>query len=220
MSSAQPDARTRDLTFTSGEWEAFGAAIEGRFPDRRAAARTIIGEWLAVNGWQPDGGTIPGDITAQLAAVRATTARVHRQLVFNTPEWEGLTAAAAAAGVPRSVMLRAILRAWIPDSAWEQARTAAGPPPGLTERSAVVLREILRTPGEPRSGGDLAAATETATATVYQMLRRLEEQGWLQGEQEAENPHGRGRPPRTFYTLTPMGLAEARKLLGDTGGDS
>lgn len=159
------------------------------------------------------GGTIPARFRKQIEGV-PVAAPLHRQVAFTDQEWAALAVAAAAARTTRPRLLRAILRAWFPAGAWE-----AGPVtrPGVTRQTMAIITELLRTPDKPRHGADLAAATGVRRVTVYPALRRLEDQGWLTGEQEAENPRGRGIPARTLYTLTPAGLAEARKLAGEPG---
>jgi PadR family transcriptional regulator PadR len=48
--------------------------------------------------------------------------------------------------------------------------------------------------------------------TVYRVLQRLCEAGWVECEWEAENPEP-GKPRRRFYWLTEDGQAGARAVL-------
>jgi PadR family transcriptional regulator PadR len=48
--------------------------------------------------------------------------------------------------------------------------------------------------------------------TVYGVVDRLEDAGWLTGWWEDQNPE-LGRPRRRFYRLTPTGSDAARELL-------
>lgn len=48
--------------------------------------------------------------------------------------------------------------------------------------------------------------------TVYGVLDRLEDAGWIVGEWEQKNPQP-GKPPRRLYRLTGEGVASARELL-------
>lgn len=48
--------------------------------------------------------------------------------------------------------------------------------------------------------------------TVYGVLDRLEDAGWITGHSEARNPEP-GRPPRPFYSLTPDGAVQAKQVL-------
>jgi DNA-binding PadR family transcriptional regulator len=48
--------------------------------------------------------------------------------------------------------------------------------------------------------------------TVYGVLDRLEEAGWISGRWEDENPE-QGKPRRRLYSLTPTGTIGAREIL-------
>lgn len=48
--------------------------------------------------------------------------------------------------------------------------------------------------------------------TVYGVLDRLEDAGWITGEWEVR-PHGQNRPRRRFYRLTAHGVEAARERL-------
>ena len=213
--------RPRDLTFNDLDWAAFAIAAAERYPSRAAAARTVIGDWLTRNNWASGSpGTIPDSILPELARTQASTAGLHRAIRFPDTEWEALTAAAAAARVPYTIMARAIIRAWMPADARDRARTAPGPfPAGVTPMAIAVMRVFLTDPSRPWYGRELAAEAGVKKVTVYPILRRLEERGWLTGEQTAPRQPGTGwRPPRVMYTLTPAGQEEARDLLAAIPG--
>jgi PadR family transcriptional regulator PadR len=60
-------------------------------------------------------------------------------------------------------------------------------------------------------GYDLSKVTGLKSGTLYPILTRLHDGGWLETQwQEATEP---GRPPRHLYRLTPSGLTEAKKAL-------
>ena len=59
-------------------------------------------------------------------------------------------------------------------------------------------------------GYELSKSTGLKSGTLYPLLIRLSEQGFLEAEwREAQRP---GKPPRHAYRLTPSGLALAREL--------
>jgi DNA-binding PadR family transcriptional regulator len=60
-------------------------------------------------------------------------------------------------------------------------------------------------------GYDLSKVTGLKSGTLYPILTRLHDQGWLETRwQEATEA---GRPPRHLYRLTPLGLTAAKKAL-------
>jgi PadR family transcriptional regulator PadR len=74
-----------------------------------------------------------------------------------------------------------------------------------------LLRELLRSPQRWRYGYDLMKETELASGTLYPILARLDEFGWL--ESEWEEPAQPGRPPRRRYRFTSDGRAQAREMV-------
>jgi PadR family transcriptional regulator, regulatory protein PadR len=63
-------------------------------------------------------------------------------------------------------------------------------------------------------GWAIMKATKRSGPTVYGVLDRLEDMGWITGSWESEHPEP-GKPRRRFYSITPTGLAGASKLLHD-----
>ncbi len=85
-----------------------------------------------------------------------------------------------------------------------------GRTPNASKQTHAVLREMLRTPQEWRHGYGLSQDTELKSGTLYPLLIRLKEQGFLEARwEEAERA---GTPPRHVYRLTPSGIAFARSL--------
>ncbi|WP_370132597.1 PadR family transcriptional regulator [Streptacidiphilus sp. EB103A] len=81
--------------------------------------------------------------------------------------------------------------------------------PRLTGLTVRVLA-ILAGASGPCYGRELAHAAGIATGTLYPMLARLIEAGWI--EARWENPaeaEGTGRPRRHYYGLTTEGAAIA-----------
>ncbi len=80
----------------------------------------------------------------------------------------------------------------------------------ITTAVARVLRQFLDEPGAPRYGFDLMRATGLASGTLYVILARLQQAGWLTSVQEEIDPASAGRPPRRLYRLTADGVTTAR----------
>jgi len=73
------------------------------------------------------------------------------------------------------------------------------------------LLAFLETPRSWRYGYDLMKVADVSSGTLYPLLARLAEDGWLESRwQESEHP---GRPPRQLYRLTATGRARARQAL-------
>jgi DNA-binding PadR family transcriptional regulator len=60
------------------------------------------------------------------------------------------------------------------------------------------------------SGAEIGRSTKLASGTLYPILMRLEQEGWLQSEWEAEDPHVLGRPRKRLYHVTALGARNAR----------
>ena len=61
-------------------------------------------------------------------------------------------------------------------------------------------------------GWAIMKATKRSGPTVYGVLDRLEDMGWIEGRWEQSNPDP-SKPRRRFYRLTPTGEMSARDLL-------
>ena len=85
----------------------------------------------------------------------------------------------------------------------------------LTQPTLKVLRFLLETPRQGRSGAEMSKAMKVGSGTLYPMLARLENASWLTSEWEAINPSEAGRPRRRFYRLTAVGQNNARAALAD-----
>lgn len=60
------------------------------------------------------------------------------------------------------------------------------------------------------SGAEIGRATKLASGTLYPLLIRLENAGWLQSRWEREDPRDLGRPRKRFYEITALGAQIAR----------
>jgi PadR family transcriptional regulator PadR len=64
-------------------------------------------------------------------------------------------------------------------------------------------------------GYDLSGRTSLKSGTLYPILARLHDSGWLETKwEESSEP---GRPPRHLYRLTAIGRAETKKLITHNG---
>jgi DNA-binding PadR family transcriptional regulator len=81
--------------------------------------------------------------------------------------------------------------------------------PNSSRQTRALLAAFLERSQTWRHGYDLAKETGLKSGTLYPLLMRLSEQGFLESRwQEAERP---GLPPRHVYRLTATGLALARE---------
>lgn len=83
--------------------------------------------------------------------------------------------------------------------------------------AALDVLEALMGPDEELYGLRIAQNAGRKTGSVYPILARLEEAGWVESCWEREERDERG-PRRRFYHLSPDGLAAARALLTERRG--
>lgn len=84
--------------------------------------------------------------------------------------------------------------------------------PKMTTATMDVLEFLLEGTGK-LYGLKVAQGTGLMTGTVYPILARLEKAGWVTSAwEDDQGPDVRGSR-RRFYTLTPMGRAEAKTVL-------
>jgi DNA-binding PadR family transcriptional regulator len=81
----------------------------------------------------------------------------------------------------------------------------------LTRTATATLLAFLEAPRSWRYGYDLMKVTDLSSGTLYPLLARLTEDGWLESRwEESEVP---GKPPRQLYRLTATGRIQARQAL-------
>jgi len=81
----------------------------------------------------------------------------------------------------------------------------------LTRTTTRALVAFLETPRSWRYGYDLMKVADLSSGTLYPLLARLTDDGWLESRwEESELP---GRPPRQLYRLTAPGRLQARRAL-------
>jgi len=81
----------------------------------------------------------------------------------------------------------------------------------LTRTTTRTLLAFLEAPRTWRYGYDLMKVADLSSGTLYPLLARLAEDGWLESRWlEPELP---GKPPRQLYRLTGTGRSQARHAL-------
>ncbi|MFF4026307.1 PadR family transcriptional regulator [Nocardia elegans] len=83
--------------------------------------------------------------------------------------------------------------------------------PRITGPLVMVLDKLLDSPRDSFYGYDLSKSTGIKSGTLYPLLVRLEEAGWLESGWELAEVAG--RPRRRFYKLTTEGLEGAYDIL-------
>jgi PadR family transcriptional regulator, regulatory protein PadR len=89
-------------------------------------------------------------------------------------------------------------------------------PRRVTAATLDVLDAFVADAPEDQHGFRLAQRTRRPTGTIYPILLRLEEMGWLASRWDEDTPEG--RPRRRLYHLTEAGLAGATALLAERRG--
>jgi PadR family transcriptional regulator PadR len=84
----------------------------------------------------------------------------------------------------------------------------------MTLQTQLVLRALLQQPTDEQYGLQLCGETGLPSGTVYPIVARLEQAGWVESRWEDPNEHiAEGRPRRRYYRLTEDGAEKARSAL-------
>jgi DNA-binding MarR family transcriptional regulator len=81
--------------------------------------------------------------------------------------------------------------------------------PRLSFQSMRLLNAFLLNPTRELSGAELITDAGVPSGTLYPLLYRFEQAGWLVGRWEQGDPKDKGRPLRKLYRMTGRGLAKA-----------
>jgi DNA-binding PadR family transcriptional regulator len=87
----------------------------------------------------------------------------------------------------------------------------------MTQQTRAVLAEFNKKPDAELYGTVLKKRTKLHPGTLYPILNRLEEAGWLTSRREPRygmpgyRQRSKGGPPRRYYRLTSEGWAVARQ---------
>jgi PadR family transcriptional regulator PadR len=85
--------------------------------------------------------------------------------------------------------------------------------PNTSPQTLLVLDALLEAPAAWHYGYALSRRTGLRSGTLYPLLMRLAEHGWL--ETRWTEPERPGRPPRHTYRLTTEGAQAAQAHLAD-----
>ena len=84
----------------------------------------------------------------------------------------------------------------------------------MTLQTQLVLGAMLAEPAAERYGLQLCAETGLPSGTIYPIVARLEQLGWVDSRWEDPGEHiAEGRPRRRYYRLTEDGAALASAAL-------
>jgi PadR family transcriptional regulator, regulatory protein PadR len=85
-----------------------------------------------------------------------------------------------------------------------------------TSQTQAVLVAFLSNPSSERYGLEIVKETGLMGGTVYPILARLEQRGWVESRWEDINPAVEGRRQRRYYRLTGEGQQAASETLRRT----
>ncbi|MBG0819858.1 helix-turn-helix transcriptional regulator [Planomonospora sp. ID91781] len=86
----------------------------------------------------------------------------------------------------------------------------------MTLATQAVLKVFLEDLSASRYGFDIAREAGLATGSLYPILARLEQAGWVESFWEDQESTELGRPRRRYYRLTDDGACQARSALEAT----
>lgn len=87
--------------------------------------------------------------------------------------------------------------------------------PRLTHQTLKVLREFMEQPTAGLAGSDIWKQTKIFSGTLYPILIRLENAGWLRSWWEEIDPREEGRPRKRLYQITGLGQQKANEAFAD-----
>jgi PadR family transcriptional regulator, regulatory protein PadR len=83
----------------------------------------------------------------------------------------------------------------------------------MSSQTEAVLAAFLADPAQDRYGLEISKQAGLASGTLYPILARLEQAGWVSSRWESIDPSAEGRRPRRYYQLTREGEVAARAAL-------
>ncbi|MFF4448300.1 PadR family transcriptional regulator [Streptomyces sp. NPDC001502] len=89
--------------------------------------------------------------------------------------------------------------------------------PRMTLATRAVLAAFLAKPADEHYGLQIAETAELPGGTIYPILIRLEQCGWLESRWEDINPQEEGRPQRRYYRLSERGAQAATASMAKAG---
>jgi PadR family transcriptional regulator, regulatory protein PadR len=88
----------------------------------------------------------------------------------------------------------------------------------LTATVVTVLAAFLEDPAADRYGLELMRRTGQPSGTLYPILARLQDAGWVTAHWEDVDAAQVGRRARRYYRLTPAGVTDARAAVAELQG--
>lgn len=85
-----------------------------------------------------------------------------------------------------------------------------------SHQTRLVFEVLLDAPSDEVYGLEVVRASGVSVGSAYAILRRLEDEGLLEGRWEQIRPSNEGRPPRRYYRLNADGR---RVALRETSED-
>ena len=90
-----------------------------------------------------------------------------------------------------------------------------GKDPRLTITTMKVLSAYCEDPKAEMSGREVGCRVKLPSGTVYPILLRLQDAGWLTSRWEDVEPREAGRPRRRFYQITGIGFQKTQDALNE-----
>ena len=87
----------------------------------------------------------------------------------------------------------------------------------ISHSGLLVLKACLDRSSQRMYGYELMQITGLASGTLYPILMRFEDAGWLSSSWEAADPKEAGRPRRRLYRINAAGQSALSQYLGTLG---
>jgi PadR family transcriptional regulator PadR len=88
-----------------------------------------------------------------------------------------------------------------------------GTEPRLTWATLKVFKVLLEDPAGRHYGLEIGKVAGLPSGSIYPLLMRFEQAGWLTSDWEDVDPKAAGRPRRRLYQLTGQGAEVGRRAL-------
>ena len=89
--------------------------------------------------------------------------------------------------------------------------------PRLSSQGIKILSAFTNAASAELSGVDVHRRTGLASGTLYPILMRFEEAGWLRSRWEAVDPRVEGRPRKRLYCVTASGIRAFQDFVSAIG---
>ncbi|MCX4657300.1 helix-turn-helix transcriptional regulator [Streptomyces microflavus] len=90
--------------------------------------------------------------------------------------------------------------------------------PRMTMPTRAVLAAFMAKPADEHYGLEVSEAAGLAPGSIYPILIRLEQCGWLESRWEDIDKHAEGRPARRYYRLSEKGAQDVPLALARVRG--